>query len=205
MLGIIDYQAGNMGSWKRLLKFIGCEFDIIKNKEDLDKCSKIILPGVGSFDSAIVELKRLNIYHSLSTKIKAGIPILGVCLGMQLLCESSEEGKSDGLSLISAKARSLSSLSSKSIVIPHMGFNNIFNKDNISSEFLLSANNSDFYFLHSFCIQETNSLNAECLYCEYEDIVFIAAFQIKNIYSTQFHPEKSGEIGISLVRTFINA
>ena len=86
-----------------------------------------------------------------------------------------------------------------------MGFNDIFNTKEITSDFLTTANGSDFYFLHSYCIQEIAESKVECLYCNYEDILFIAAFQLENIYCTQFHPEKSGEIGISLICKFINA
>ena len=205
MIGLIDYQASNIGSWKRILKLIGCKYRMVQDKEGLDKCSKIILPGVGSFDSSVAELKRLDIYKNLYAKIKNGIPILGVCLGMQLLAESSEEGNDFGLSIVSAKSKKLKSNNSKLIKIPHMGFNDIFKTKEISSDFLLTANGSDFYFLHSYCIQEISDSKVECLYCNYEEILFIAAFQLDNIYCTQFHPEKSGEIGISLISKFINA
>ncbi len=205
MIGLIDYQASNIGSWKRILKLIGCEYRMVQDKEGLDKCSKIILPGVGSFDSSVSELKRLNIYQNLYAKIKNGLPILGVCLGMQLLAESSEEGNYFGLNLVRAKSKKLKNNNSKSIKIPHMGFNDIFNTKEITSDFLTTANGSDFYFLHSYCIQEIAESKVECLYCNYEDILFIAAFQLENIYCTQFHPEKSGEIGISLISKFINA
>ena len=204
MIGIIDYQASNIGSWKRILEVIGCKYKIVQDKEMLNQCSKIILPGVGSFDSAVAALKRLGIYQNLYSRIKNGIPILGVCLGMQLLAESSEEGSDFGFGIIKAKSKKFKN-NSKSIKIPHMGFNDIFNTEPITSKFLLTGNGSDFYFLHSYCIQEISNSKVECLYCNYENILFIAAFQFKNIFCTQFHPEKSGEIGISLISKFINA
>ena len=204
MIGIIDYNAGNLGSWKRLLSHLNVDFQLIKHTHQIDKCSKLILPGVGSFDHAVKSIEGLNIFNKIKCTVKNGKPILGVCLGMQLFAESSEEGFLTGLDLINLRVKSFHNLTSMKLKIPHVGFNKVFSSKN-KTNFLSIANENDFYFVHSYAFPVVKSLVESSLICRYENIEFVAGLHIDNMYVTQFHPEKSGEIGIKLIKEFLDS
>ena len=205
MIGLLNYDSGNLGSWKRLLNHLGTDFQIIDSENQIKKSTKLILPGVGSFDHAIKVLKELNIFDVLKNEILKGKPILGVCLGMQILGKNSEEGLLEGINIIDTVVEEIEKKSKKFLKVPHVGFNRVFaNKDN-KSKFLSLAHQNDFYFVHSYAFPTNKRFLENSLICQYEDIQFIAGLHIDNIFLTQFHPEKSGEVGIKLIKEYLDS
>jgi glutamine amidotransferase len=197
---IVDYGMGNIKSIKSTLKYIGVEEIILSNNfDDLKNADKLILPGVGSFAKAMTKITQNKIedklYELVITNKK---PLLGICLGMQLLCKSSnEDGLNNGLSFIDAN---VTKFENEALKIPHVGFNQVEIKSN-SILFKNIKNNSDFYFTHSYKVTSSASINSSL--CNYGDN-FIAAFEHSNIYGTQFHPELSQNNGLQLLRNFVN-
>lgn len=195
---IIDYGFGNVGSIKNMIKSIGYKAQITDNMEDILNARRLILPGVGSFDRAIKSLEKLNlidIIREYSLTMKK--PILGICLGMQLLGLKSEEGSLEGLNLVPFEVKKLPRNIEKKI--PNMGFRNTV-KANESILSSLRLKNPRFYFVHSYYVpfsEEYTTLSVN--YIEN----FSAAIAYKNIYGTQFHPEKSHSFGKELLTQFI--
>ena len=202
-VGIVNYGMGNIKSIENSLLYLGCRFKVLSNPDKISSYSHLILPGVGSFKKAIENLK-INCLHEAIQECEnnKGINLLGICLGMQLLCESSSEGGfTKGLSLIKNKVETFTQKEIGNKKIPHVGFNQVkIEKD--SSLFKNINDNSDFYFDHSFrVIQNKNLKNFQT--CEY-GTKFVASFEKDNIYGTQFHPEKSQSNGLTLMYNFLN-
>lgn len=200
MITIVNYGLGNLGSIQNMLKRIGVPSMISADIKDIESAEKIILPGVGAFDSAIQKIDELNLRSILIKKATEDkVPFLGICLGMQLLTRSSEEGKLQGLNLIPAQTIKFKFDKSANLKIPHMGWN--FVKPNTDSKLTHGFNPEyRFYFVHSYkvvCDNETNSI----LKTDYGGL-FDSAIQNENIYGTQFHPEKSHKFGINLLTNF---
>ncbi len=205
MIKILDYGMGNCGSIKNMLRYLGSDAVIVHQPEDLEAAKAIILPGVGSYDHGVKQLEPFKaiLEHKV---LHDKTPFLGICLGMQLLLESSEEGNSEGLGWIRGQARrfDFSSLdySQQRLVIPHMGWNEI--TPIIKSELLTPLEQDlpdSFYFVHSYHatkVAEENQM-ANCHY-GYD---FTCAIQNNNIYGVQFHPEKSHKFGKQLFKQFI--
>ena len=198
MIIIIDYQMGNVGSIKNMLKYIGKESIISSKIEDIEKADKLILPGVGAFDNGIRNLKEL--IPTLNKKVvEEKTPILGICLGMQLMTKCSEEGKLKGLNWINAETKKFN-LDTNKYRVPHMGWNLLTIK-NKSSLFKNISNDSKFYFVHSYYVvcNDKNDIASTTNY-GYE---FTSSFQKDNIYGTQFHPEKSHKFGMEILKNFV--
>ena len=195
MIGIIDCGINNIKSLLDALDFIKISYRIVDSKIDLKSHENFILPGVGSFDAGINALKKKDLFDSLREEDFSKKKILGICLGMQLLGNSSE-GKETGLGLVDANFIHLKNLGVKS-KIPHVGFNEIVSISN-SSSFLEKIKNKDFYFIHSYAAK-INDDNVMYANTEYENLKIVAAFNYKNIYGTQFHPEKSGIRSLALI------
>ena len=197
MIDILDYGIGNIGSIQNMIKFIGGNSRIISSPDQVLVSKKLILPGVGSYDAAISALKDNDLFDSL---IYAGTEnktiILGICLGMQLLFDGSEEGKMPGLGLINGYVNKFKLNNAK---VPHVGWNNIIIK-NDSSLFLKSEAQQRFYFTHSYFVKCSNEKDiiAECNH----EVNFTCAVENQNILGTQFHPEKSHKYGITLFSKF---
>jgi len=191
MIGLIDYGAGNTASIENVLKQLNVKYAIVKTEYELMNCDKIILPGVGDAQFA---MKRLNLNNLVNFLRVIKKPILGICLGMQLLCNKSQEGDTVCLGIIDCNAIKFSG----DMKIPHMGWNNV----NINSESILFngiANNTHFYFANSYyvpLVEETIGV------AEYT-VKFSSAIQKNNYYGVQFHPEKSGEAGVKLIKNFV--
>ena len=200
-IGVINYGMGNLHSVIRKLKILKVDYVIVDSSDGIKECDKIILPGVGHFGKAMENLKRLQLIGPLSTHaVIDKKPILGICLGMQVMLTDSEEGTTNGLDWIAGKIKKFKVDDKLRFKIPQMGWNSIeIMKD---SQLMTGLNNqSEFYFVHSFHIAEIAQKNI--LNITYYENKFVSAIQKENIYGVQYHPEKSFEAGIQLIRNFI--
>jgi glutamine amidotransferase len=201
MIAILNYGSGNNGSIKNMLARLGAQSYICNNADDLSHATKLILPGVGNFDAAINAINSLhNLRKTLDNlALKKKIPILGLCLGMQLMTNSSEESRLSGLGWIDSVT--LKFQNHNNYKFPHTGWNSILK----SSDSFLTASlseNQKFYFNHSFYVKAHNRDNV-ILNTKYS-INFDSGIQDKNIIGLQFHPEKSHRGGFKIFQNFIN-
>jgi len=199
MVVIIDYGMGNLRSVQKAFERIKVPVKVSSNTADILSADKLVLPGVGNFEKGMNNLKERNISEALNQAVLINRkPILGICLGMQLMTEFSEEGNCDGLGWIDARTQKFV-FQSGELKIPHMGWNNLFinNFDSICKEV---KSDHFFYFVHSYfitCKDESNIIS-ETIY----GIKFVSSFRKDNIYGCQFHPEKSHDAGLLLLRNF---
>ena len=198
-IGIIDYGLGNIHSLKEACKYLGYKTYLISNKDQLFRADKIFLPGVGSFKTAVNNLKKINLFEPLKDYINSGKPILGICLGMQLLMdESTEFGVTKGLELIKGTTRNFSENNLQS---PKIGWNSICEQKNSIFSYKTDLN-KEFYFVHSYYVVPEK--NDDILFTtKYKELEYCAALNKKNIYGFQFHPEKSGDLGLKLLKFVI--
>ena len=201
MLAIIDYGLGNLGSNANMLKVIGEKSVITNNKEKIMEADRIILPGVGSFDTGMKNLQDMDLCVILQDEAKRGKPMLGICLGMQLLGRKSEEGKQNGLGLIPFDNIRFNFSPGCGLKIPHMGWDIVDFKQ--ESPLLQGINGTQqrYYFVHTYhavCDSENDVL----MTCDY-GYEFAAAVCNKNVYGVQFHPEKSHDFGMKLLENFV--
>lgn len=200
MTGIIDYGLGNLGSIYNMLDVIGEDSIISDNPQKLHECDRLILPGVGSFDVGMKNLEEKSLINCLKKEVSEGKSILGICLGMQLLGRKSEEGASLGLGFIPFDTVKFSFDKTLKLKIPHMGWDIVtFTQENK----LLSEidGRQRYYFVHSYhakCDSERNVL----MRCEY-GYEFAASVVNENVYGVQFHPEKSHDFGMRLLKNFV--
>ncbi|MFH1263137.1 MAG: imidazole glycerol phosphate synthase subunit HisH [Pseudomonadota bacterium] len=199
MITVIDYGMGNLESVANMLKKIGVPARVSSCPADLLTSSKIVLPGVGSFDHGIKKLEKSGFLPTLDEAVvRKEIPILGICLGMQLLTEQSEEGTCSGLGWI--KGRTIKFPGDSGFRVPHMGWNRV----RLSRPTPLTDNLSDdrtrFYFVHSFYVA-CESVE-DCIMTTKYGLDFTSAVQRKNVVGVQFHPEKSHRFGMQLLRNF---
>ena len=198
VVGIIDYGMGNITSIQNVLDYLGINSKIVNKKNELNSCSHLILPGVGSFKKAMKNIKRLKLIKPLKNFIYEKKKILGICLGMQLLGRSSDEiNITKGLGFVNFEIKKFKK---KKFKVPHIGFNSIIVKKDKFKFFDGIPNKSDFYFNHSYRAINFKDLDAEIICDDSEK--FLAAFQYKNIFGTQFHPEKSQSNGLKLLKNF---
>ncbi|RPF74964.1 MAG: imidazole glycerol phosphate synthase subunit HisH [Rickettsiales bacterium TMED289] len=203
MISILNYGLGNVGSVSNMISKIGYQNKIVASPSDLNLATKIILPGVGSFDEGMSNLKEGGFIEPLNEMVlDKKIPILGICLGMQLMTKSSQEGESSGLGWIDAETKKFNIKIDGDIKIPHMGWNTVaINKETSIS--LSIDPDSRYYFVHSYyvsCLNRKDSL----LQTRVGERVFDSAFEKENIYGCQFHPEKSHRFGMSFLKEFIS-
>ncbi len=204
MLVIIDFGMGNLRSVYNKMKRLNCNVKISRNSEEIKSADKLILPGVGNFAIGIKRLKERNQIDLIRQKvIKGKTPILGICLGMQLLSMLSEEGESEGLGLIDAKTVHfrIPEVLKYKLKVPHIGWNTV----KIGSNSVLMKNipnNALFYFVHSYhYVAENPDFITGITYYGYE---FISLVEKGNIFGTQFHPEKSQDAGMQLLKNFVS-
>lgn len=195
---IIDYGMGNLGSIQNMFKAVGAEAIISNKLEVIKSAHKIVLPGVGAFDNGIENIKKMGLLPILNDLVLTKkVPVLGICLGMQLMTQKSEEGKLAGLGWIKAETKKFQS--ANGLKVPHMGWNNVkVKKDHFLVKDL--AKDARFYFVHSYQVvcQDEKDILLETNYGG----VFTAAFQKENIMGVQFHPEKSHKFGMQLMKNF---
>jgi glutamine amidotransferase len=201
MIAVVDYQAGNIGSIQNMLKKIGHDSVITSDPETIAKADKVILPGVGAFDYGMHNLHKMNLIPVLEEKRKSKTPILGICLGAQLMCNSSEEGKEKGLGWIEGEVLRFKNLvENKKLLVPHMGWDNVAPTKE-SRLFTGMPSNPRFYFVHSYYINCANKKD-QLIQNRYGNY-FDSAFERENIVGVQFHPEKSHKFGKQLLKNFI--
>lgn len=229
MVGIVDYNAGNIKSVERALGFLKAEYVLSKNPADLEKCDRLIFPGVGEAKYAMEQLKLTGFDSFLRDWAQASKPLMGICLGSQIIFEHSEEGDVDCLGLLKGTIRhfesvwgeipvsehgndkslehgndntlSLSGLSRQSLKVPHMGWNNLEYASGSSPLFNGVDAKSDFYFVHSYLIQPSDQSIVKA-WADYGCKVPACVSQ-GSITAFQFHPEKSGRAGLRILENFI--
>jgi len=204
MIAIIDYGMGNSASILNMIQRVGGEGVITSDRQDLLNASAIILPGVGAFDNAINKLRSLELIDILQKRLVIDkVPFLGICLGMQLLFESSEEGTEAGLGILPGQVKRFSGspFSSGKLKIPHMGWNLIAPTRAEHSLFQDLSSESRFYFTHSYYVE--CGMEYVSATCDYGG-PFTCAIQKESMHAVQFHPEKSHKFGMQLFRNFLN-
>jgi glutamine amidotransferase len=199
-IAIINYGIGNHNSIKNMLRKIGSDSTITSDQKEIEMAEKLILPGVGSFDSGMEALEKSGLLELLTHKaLVEKTPILGICLGMQLMTSKSDEGKKEGLSWIKATTEKFS-FPNKNIKIPHMGWNTII--PHKPSRLLAELTNPRFYFIHSYHVKCMEKQDVLC-FTHYEKS-FVSAFEKDNLIGVQFHPEKSHIFGQSIIKNFVD-
>lgn len=198
MIAIVDYGVGNLGSVRNMLRRAGLACVISGDPETIFSASKIILPGVGAFDRAMNQLRASGLIAILNEKVLVKqTPLLGICLGMQLLTHGSEEGLLPGLGYIPARAHRFPQQSG--LKVPHMGWNRISkSQSNPLTKDL--ADDARFYFVHSYYVKVEHAAHS-LLKCEY-GVEFDAGIARGNVFGAQFHPEKSHKFGLALLTAF---
>ena len=200
MIAIVDYGVGNLFSLQSSFAAIGAEVTVTADPDVLRAADKIILPGVGAFEDAAKKLRESGLAALLKALAAEGKPLMGICLGMQLLFEKSYEyGCHEGLGLIPGAVRPIAEVAPKELKIPHIGWNPlIFKKD--SGIFANIKNGDCVYFVHSY--YATDCEESVIATCEY-GAKLTAAVARGNVYGCQFHPEKSGKVGLAILKAFV--
>lgn len=200
MISIIDLGYGNFASILRMINKVGGIGSCINTVQDILKAEKMIFPGVGHFDVGINMLQKNHLVDALHQRVLVDkIPLLGICLGMQLLCNKSEEGHNVGLGFVDAEVNKFRFPPEAGLKVPHMGWNSV----HVARKNLLIVSKEEqrFYFVHSYYVvpKDTNITIATASH----GVEFCAAFQKDNIFGVQFHPEKSHRFGMALMKRFV--
>ena len=201
---IIDYGMGNLWSVKNALSYVGAIADASNDPIKIASADALVLPGVGSFRKAMESLRKSGIDQAITeTVLERKRPILGICLGMQLLAEyGTEDGETLGMGLMAGKVKRFDKGKLKTLKVPHIGFNTV-NSFPQSRLFAGLPPENDFYFVHSYRLLPTQH-NGTLAFCDYGG-KFLAAYENKNVFATQFHPEKSQTNGLRLLENFLMA
>lgn len=200
MIGVLDYGIGNIGSILNMLKkanAIGCA---VTDAETLTRCEKLILPGVGAFDEGVRALSESGMREALDAQVRAGVPLLGICLGMQMLGRGSEEGNAEGLGYLAFENKRFCMPEHPELKVPHMGWNEVCITQSEAELVRDLPPEPRFYFVHSYhavCDDTADIL----MTCDY-GAPFTAAVHHGNVWGTQFHPEKSHRYGMALLGAF---
>ena len=195
MIAIFDYGAGNLRSVQNTLDAIGATYQIVRTAEALNQAEKIVLPGVGHFGQMLRALDEMNVRETLIARINAGVPFLGICLGLQGLFEASEEAPGQrGLAIFPGTVKRFDN----SARVPHMGWNQL---DKVKPSKLLKGlpEHPYVYFAHSYYVPVVTQASATCTY----SATYTAVLESGNIFGVQCHPEKSGPLGLAIVRNFV--
>lgn len=195
MIAIVDYDTGNLCSVWNALERIGAKYVITDNAEVIKKADKVLLPGVGEASSAMKKLRERGLCEVIKNLTQ---PVLGICIGMQLMCRCSEEGNTECLGIFDTEVKRFSADKKAGVKVPHMGWNEIHN---IKTPLLDNLKEGEFlYFVHSFAPQMCD----DAIATSENGVQFAAALNKNNFYGTQFHPEKSGSIGELILKNFID-
>jgi imidazole glycerol-phosphate synthase subunit HisH len=194
-IAIIDYGSGNVGSVKNALNYLGVQSILTSDKNEIKTADKIILPGQGRFGDVMNKLKQKGLDRILIQEIKNGKPYLGICIGLQILFDKSEEDPGvKGLGIINGEVKKFQT----NLKVPQIGWNQVEQKK--ESILFNEINNKDYYFVHSYYVEliHKSVILAQTGY----GIEFVSAIEINNLFAVQFHPEKSGKIGLQLLKNF---
>ena len=201
MIGVLSYGLGNVNAFLRAYQKLGIKTKVVQTPEDFKNVSRIILPGVGSFDWAIKKLKSSHLLNNLNELvIHQKVPILGICVGMQMFANLSEEGDSTGLGWIDSEVIKFDAKNESKLRLPHMGWNRIKLLNN--HPVFKNLNNSSFYFLHSYYFKPKDT--SQIISTSNYHINFCSSVCKDNIIGVQFHPEKSHASGHEILRNFSN-
>ena len=204
-IGILDYGAGNLKNVCRAIEHLGYKYTLISDKEALINVDKLIIPGVGAYKVAMEQLHQLDLVESIKLLAINGKPILGICLGMQLLLDKSFEfGETIGLGLIGGEVSKIPEIgmNGETHKVPHIGWNELLLTDD-NLHWLKPLNTKGaVYFVHSYMANLKNNENLIC-YANYDGLSIPAVIEKDNIIGCQFHPEKSGTIGLNILKEFI--
>ena len=202
MLAIVDYGVGNLFSLKSALERIGAPATVTGDEKELRRAERIILPGVGAFGDAIKDLRKTGLVGTLQEAAAAGTPLMGICLGMQLLFQKSYEyGEHEGLGFLPGSIRPIAPVIGEGLKVPHIGWNGLsFPKDKPKDPLFAQVEEGEcVYFVHSFAAMDCESVVTAT--AEYGAVLTAAAGR-GNVMGTQFHPEKSGDVGLRILKAF---
>ena len=192
MVAIIDYKCGNLQSVKNALERLGAEYVVTASEEVIRKADRVILPGVGSAATAMESLRQTGLCDTIRSLRR---PVLGICVGMQIMCRWSEEGNTECLGIFDSKVKKF--IPCEGVKVPHMGWNRISNLE--SKLFKDLAGGSYVYYVHSYYPELCPDTIATTVHGK----MFSGALKYENFYGTQFHPEKSGDIGEQIIKNFL--
>lgn len=194
MIAIIDYKMGNLRSVGNALNRLGAEWKLTADPDEIRKAQRVLLPGVGNDAEAMAKLRERKLCDVIR---ELRHPVLGICVGMQVMCRHSEEGDVDCLGIFDAQVRRFHE--SKDLKVPHVGWNRI---NNLESKLLKGIDRGSYvYYVHSYF---ANLCPDTIATTRYGDTMFSAAIKYENFYGTQFHPEKSGDVGEQILKNFLN-
>jgi imidazole glycerol phosphate synthase glutamine amidotransferase subunit len=195
MIAIFDYGAGNLRSVQNTLGELGCEYTLIRDSAGLLAATKILLPGVGHFGQMMRALDAMQVRAALVECLRGGVPFLGICLGLQALFTASDEAPEvEGLGIFQGRVRRFP----RDARVPHMGWNEL--EVRAPTRLLARLDAKPYvYFAHSYYVPETEAAAAVCNYC----VPYTAVLDSANIFGVQFHPEKSGPVGLRIVKNFV--
>ncbi|MBO4993696.1 MAG: imidazole glycerol phosphate synthase subunit HisH [Alistipes sp.] len=192
MIAIVDYKMGNLRSVENALKRLGAEFCVTSEEEVIRAADRVLLPGVGNAAEAMENLKKVNLVEVIRSLRR---PVLGICVGMQVMCRHSEEGDVECLNIFDARVRRFTP--SAELKVPHMGWNRI---GNLESKLFRGLDGGSYvYFVHSYYPE----LCPDTIATSQHGVMFSAALKYENFYGTQFHPEKSGDVGERIIENFL--
>jgi glutamine amidotransferase len=201
-IAVLDYGVNNVGSVMNALRRVGAAPYVARSPSELEKATAMVLPGIGAFDTGVTNLRDLGLFDAIKERVAAAVPILGICLGMQLLTRGSEEGKLEGLGLIDATTKRFAfdpSIASE-LKVPHMGWHDTACSDAGLFDGLLGAG-TRFYYVHSYHVvcDDPSDAAATCNY----GLEFTSALHRRSVYGTQFHPEKSHRFGLRVFANYV--
>ena len=200
MLTVVDYGVGNLFSLRSSLVSLGVDAVVTGDKTEIEKADRIILPGVGAFEDAANKLRETGLDEVITERAKAGTPLMGICLGMQMLFDKSYEyGEHNGLGLIKGKVVPMQGVIPSELKVPHIGWNALHFTSKKSEIFKYINENDCVYFVHSYFADECDEVVIAT--AEYGKEL-TAAVQNENVFGCQFHPEKSGEVGLKILKAF---
>ncbi|MBR7115954.1 MAG: imidazole glycerol phosphate synthase subunit HisH [Alistipes sp.] len=192
MIAIVDYKMGNLRSVENALKRLGAEFCVTSDEEVIRAADRVLLPGVGNAAEAMENLRKANLVEVIRSLRR---PVLGICVGMQVMCRHSEEGDVECLNIFDARVRRFTP--SAELKVPHMGWNRI---GNLESKLFRGLDGGSYvYFVHSYYPE----LCPDTIATSQHGVMFSAALKYENFYGTQFHPEKSGDVGERIIENFL--